>query len=159
MASRPVMNSARLRQMLSTVYASETRSGSRLFQASSASRTFWMAESRSNGGTGGRTCLASIESSFSGVELRGAIGVDQPAQHDPRLVDFLPDVLRRSPQDDGRLLGGELEQVAQDEGGARAVVDVFERFAQHRRDVEPSEAVVPPAAAVHEPAVRVEFRP
>src|SRR6478735_1758923 len=35
MAGRPEKNSARLRQALSTVYASDTRSGSREFQASS----------------------------------------------------------------------------------------------------------------------------
>ena len=40
MAGRPEKNSARLRQALSTVYASDTRSGSREFQASSAARAF-----------------------------------------------------------------------------------------------------------------------
>src|SRR5216684_3027574 len=49
--------SARLRHLLSTVYANETRSGSRLFHASSAARTFCVAVSRVNGGTGGRTGL------------------------------------------------------------------------------------------------------
>ena len=38
--SRPWMNSARLRHRLSGVYASATRSGSRVFQPSSAARTF-----------------------------------------------------------------------------------------------------------------------
>ena len=49
MASRPGKNSARLRQRLSGVWARETRSGSRLFQASSARRTLRVAESRSKG--------------------------------------------------------------------------------------------------------------
>ena len=42
-----------VRQTLSGVYASETRSRSRLFQASSATRTFLAAESASKGGRGG----------------------------------------------------------------------------------------------------------
>src|SRR3954468_8207132 len=85
MASRPVTNSARLRQTLSTVYESDTRSGSRLFQASSAIRIFWMAEFRSNGGTGGRTCLASIESS--------SVFGSCDAAHDSK-IHMSPDVRR-----------------------------------------------------------------
>src|SRR3954463_9096581 len=54
MAGRPEKNSARLRHALSTVYASETRSGSREFQASSAARALAAAVSRENGGNGGR---------------------------------------------------------------------------------------------------------
>src|SRR5882672_12148206 len=54
MASRPCRNSARLRQRLSTVYASATRAGSRVFQASSAMRAFCAAVSMVNGGSGGR---------------------------------------------------------------------------------------------------------
>src|SRR6187200_3310902 len=54
MAGRPEKNSARLRQALSTVYASETRSGSREFHASSAARAFCAAVSRVKGGNGGR---------------------------------------------------------------------------------------------------------
>src|SRR6267142_1648312 len=50
MASRPVRNSERLRQTESTVYASATRCGSRVFQASSARRTFWTAVWASKGG-------------------------------------------------------------------------------------------------------------
>jgi len=50
MAGRPEKNSARLRHALSTVYASETRSGSREFHASSAARAFCAAVSRVNGG-------------------------------------------------------------------------------------------------------------
>src|SRR6188768_2053982 len=53
-AGRPEKNSARLRHALSTVYASETRSGSREFQASSAARAFCAAVSRVKGGNGGR---------------------------------------------------------------------------------------------------------
>jgi hypothetical protein len=48
------MNSARLRQRESTVYAGDTFSGSRVFHASSARRTFSMAVSWVKGGTGGR---------------------------------------------------------------------------------------------------------
>src|SRR5689334_24247924 len=54
MAGRPEKNSARLRHALSTVYASDTRSGSREFHASSAARAFCAAVSRVNGGNGGR---------------------------------------------------------------------------------------------------------
>src|SRR4051812_23794195 len=54
MAGRPEKNSARLRHVLSTVYASDTRSGSREFQASSAARALTAAVSRVNGGKGGR---------------------------------------------------------------------------------------------------------
>src|SRR5262245_61064864 len=56
MAGRPEKNSARLRQALSTVYASDPRSGSREFQASSAARALTAAVSRVNGGNGGRPC-------------------------------------------------------------------------------------------------------
>src|SRR5262249_30626011 len=53
MTSRPEKISSRLRQRLSGVYAWATRSGSRLFQASSARRALRAAVSSSNGGTGG----------------------------------------------------------------------------------------------------------
>src|ERR1700723_2570699 len=56
-AARPSKNSERLRQRLSSVYASDTRSGSREFQASSAMRAFWAAVSLVNGGSGGRDML------------------------------------------------------------------------------------------------------
>lgn len=52
MAARPSKNSDLLRHVLSSVYASATLCGSRVFQPSSAARTFLMA-SRVNGGTGG----------------------------------------------------------------------------------------------------------
>src|SRR5271156_1003446 len=51
MASRPVRNSERLRQWLSTEYTSETFSGFREFQPSSPARTLRMAVSCVNGGT------------------------------------------------------------------------------------------------------------
>src|SRR5688572_5653039 len=60
-AGRPEKNSARLRQALSAVYASDTRSGSREFQASSAARAFSAAVSRVNGGNGRRPCGVFIE--------------------------------------------------------------------------------------------------
>src|ERR1700730_17207454 len=47
------MNSERLRQRLSTVYASATRAGSRVFHASSAMRAFCVAASSVKGGSGG----------------------------------------------------------------------------------------------------------
>src|SRR3954469_22102240 len=52
------MNSARLRQRLSSVYASDTASGSREFQASSALRAFSAAVSAVKGGSGGRGAIA-----------------------------------------------------------------------------------------------------
>jgi len=52
MLGRPWKISLRFRHWLSTVYASETRSGSRVFQASSAARIFWIAVSSVNGGSG-----------------------------------------------------------------------------------------------------------
>src|SRR6185436_13155264 len=58
MAGRPEKNSERLRHALSTVYASETRSGSREFHASSTARALTAAVSRVNGGKGGRPCAA-----------------------------------------------------------------------------------------------------
>jgi hypothetical protein len=48
------MNSDRLRHRESTVYAAATFSGFRVFQVSSARRTFWTAVSCVNGGSGGR---------------------------------------------------------------------------------------------------------
>src|SRR5277367_2183659 len=53
MASRPCRNSARLRQRLSAVYASATRAGSRVFQASSARRALSADVSTVKGGSGG----------------------------------------------------------------------------------------------------------
>src|SRR6516164_6998266 len=54
MAGRPWRNSTRFRQRLSSLYASDTARGSRLFQASSAMRTFCAAVSAVKGGRGGR---------------------------------------------------------------------------------------------------------
>jgi hypothetical protein len=51
------MNSARLRQRLSIVYASATLAGSRVFHASSAIRAFCVALSAEKGGSGGRSIL------------------------------------------------------------------------------------------------------
>jgi hypothetical protein len=53
-SARPVTNSSRLRHTESSVYAPATRSGSRVFQASSAAWTFCRAVSSVNGGSGGR---------------------------------------------------------------------------------------------------------
>jgi hypothetical protein len=59
-SSRPLKNSSRLRQWESSVYAAATRSGSRVFHASSAACTFWRAVSSVNGGTGGRDASSCI---------------------------------------------------------------------------------------------------
>src|SRR5215212_7472772 len=60
MASRPSRNSSRLRHFESGVYASDTFSGSRLFQASWAILTFCRALSSLKGGTGGLiSCFSS----------------------------------------------------------------------------------------------------
>src|SRR5215210_4394520 len=55
-ASLPSKNSSRLRHLESSVYARDTFSGSRVFQASWAALTFCLAVSSLNGGTGGRVC-------------------------------------------------------------------------------------------------------
>jgi hypothetical protein len=54
-SARPVTNSSRLRHTESSVYAPATRSGSRVFQASSAAWTFCRAVSSVNGGGRGLT--------------------------------------------------------------------------------------------------------
>src|SRR5262249_41611856 len=54
MAGGPWRTSTRFRQRLSSLYASDTARGSRLFQASSAKRTFCAAVSAVKGGRGGR---------------------------------------------------------------------------------------------------------
>src|SRR5215470_245663 len=53
-SARPAKNSSRLRQTESSEYAPATRSGSRVFQASSAAWTFCRAVSSVKGGNGGR---------------------------------------------------------------------------------------------------------
>ena len=63
-AARPVMKVSRLRQTESTVYAPATRSGSRVFQASSAACTLARALSRSNGGSGGRSVMGGLLADF-----------------------------------------------------------------------------------------------
>jgi hypothetical protein len=60
------MNSTRLRHLLSAVYASDTRAGSRVFQASSASRTFCAAVSGVNGGNGGRSFVSTVNPKLGG---------------------------------------------------------------------------------------------
>src|SRR5580704_6701337 len=64
--SRPLGNSARLRQRESTEYARATFSGSRVFQPSSARRTFCTAVSAVNGGRGGRELILICSFSPSG---------------------------------------------------------------------------------------------
>src|SRR6267378_8363890 len=68
MAVRPCRNSARLRQRLSTVYASATRAGSRVFHASSAMRVFCAAVSAVKRGSGGRSIEWSLISAQPFVE-------------------------------------------------------------------------------------------
>src|SRR6185369_2173596 len=67
-------NSARFRQRLSTVYASETRSGSREFQPSSASRTFCAAVSGVKGGRGGRVSVVMLRSRYVAEEEGFGLG-------------------------------------------------------------------------------------
>src|SRR5437016_5919263 len=57
---RPLMNSDRFLQRESIVYARATFAGSRVFQASSARRTFCIALSRVNGGKGGRPGVVAV---------------------------------------------------------------------------------------------------
>ena len=64
-AGRPVKKASRLRQAESTVYAPATRSGSRVFQASSAACTLVRALSRSNGGSGGRSVMYGLPCFFN----------------------------------------------------------------------------------------------
>src|SRR5882762_9245014 len=66
---RPLMNSDRFLQRESIAYARATFAGSRVFQASSASRTFCIALSRVNGGNGG---LAGVV----GVAVISSPGID-----------------------------------------------------------------------------------
>src|ERR1700688_3742983 len=66
---RPLMNSDRFLQRESIVYARATLAGSRVFQASSASRTFCIALSRVNGGNGGRADVV-------GVAMISSPGID-----------------------------------------------------------------------------------
>src|SRR5208282_4310772 len=70
-SARPLMNSARLRHRLSSVYAKETRSGSRLFQPSSAIRTLTIAVSRVNGGIGAAIENLPCHSSTASIHRRG----------------------------------------------------------------------------------------
>src|SRR5450631_2503982 len=57
---RPLMNSDRFLQRESIAYARATFEGSRVFQASSARRTFCVALSRVNGGKGGREGVVAV---------------------------------------------------------------------------------------------------
>ena len=66
---RPLMNSDRFLQRESIAYARATFAGSRVFQASSASRTFCIALSRVNGGNGGRADVV-------GVAIISSPGID-----------------------------------------------------------------------------------
>src|SRR6266853_2538556 len=66
---RPLINSDRFLQRESIAYAKATFAGSRVFQASSASRTFCIALSRVNGGNGGRADVV-------GVAIISSPGID-----------------------------------------------------------------------------------
>src|SRR5580704_6715588 len=57
---RPLMNSDRFLQRESIAYARATFAGSRVFQVSSARRTFCIALSRVNGGNGGRAGVVAV---------------------------------------------------------------------------------------------------
>src|SRR5215472_2810087 len=70
------MNSARFRHWLSSVYASETRCGSRLFHASSAIRILMIAVSRVKGGTG--AAIADLPASAAvRLSLPRRVGADE----------------------------------------------------------------------------------
>src|SRR5882724_11855107 len=58
---RPLMNSDRFLHRESIAYARATFAGSRVFQASSARRTFCVALSRVNGGKGGRAGVVAVD--------------------------------------------------------------------------------------------------
>src|SRR4249919_1572278 len=96
MAGRPEKNSARLRHALSTVYASETRSGSREFQASSAARALTAAVSRVNGGNGGRPCAGVFITQPSEVLGERQTYGARRVGHDVRLEAAKRDGVRRS---------------------------------------------------------------
>jgi hypothetical protein len=64
-SSRPLTNSDRFLQRESIAYAKATFAGSRVFQASSARRTFCTALSRVNGGKGGRAGVVAVPTIFS----------------------------------------------------------------------------------------------
>src|SRR5262249_44092138 len=93
MASLPEKNSERLRHSESGVYASATRSGSRVFHASSAACTFCFAVSKVNGGSGGfvsisdpvRSLLSAGDEVTNGFLDRGKLGL-----HDVRNQIELP---------------------------------------------------------------------
>src|SRR5262245_55885658 len=104
-ASRPAKNSERLRHTLSGVYANETRTGSRVFQASSAMRTFVAADSESKGGNGGL--------GFSGVLIinggvrRLTMGAATPDQRRPGAARRTPSVGWRDSFGHGFFISGE----------------------------------------------------
>src|SRR5215472_17672899 len=75
------MNRSRLRHTESSVYASATRSGSRVFQASSAAWTFWRAVSSVNGGNGGRGAMAASLCSWRSADLSVLPGPVRGPQH------------------------------------------------------------------------------
>src|SRR4051794_38850957 len=75
-ASRPVKNSDLFRHLLSRVYASATRCGSRVFQPSSAARTLAIASSRLKGGVGGRVSMVSPPAGWSAASAAGEGGDD-----------------------------------------------------------------------------------
>src|ERR1700730_8794557 len=82
---RPLMNSDRFLQRESIAYARATLAGSRVFPASSASRTFCLALSRVNGGNGGRAGVL-------GVAMISSPGIDSfgISLNSPHTVAFAP---------------------------------------------------------------------
>src|ERR1700686_4677361 len=80
-AARPCKNSLRFLQRLSVVYARATFAGSRVFQASSALRTFTIAVSRVKGGTGGRTSAAAFIGGSPVRNLSFSSGMGPPRRH------------------------------------------------------------------------------
>src|SRR5437899_4536014 len=60
--------------------------------------------------------------------------VDEAAKHEAGPMRVLAHALRRLLQDHGHLLDRQLNEVAQDEGSAGAIVDAFERLTQQPGD-------------------------
>src|SRR5712691_5471063 len=86
---RPLMNSDRFLQRESIAYARATFAGSRVFQASSARRTFCIALSRVNGGQGGRAGVVAIPMITSpGIDAFG-ISINSPTHAAGTIVRIL----------------------------------------------------------------------
>src|SRR5215472_8435472 len=102
-SARPVKNSSRLRQAESSEYAPATRSGSRVFHASSAAWTFCRAVSSVKGGSGGRGAI--------GITLLSWVGNDSTGGPAGLHVPQPPVQQRRGPDHDEQPGDGEAGDV------------------------------------------------